>query len=485
VNSAAAGRAGKVGIVGATSATGGVAGGAGGLGGGGGTAAAMTVDVAASNATTLALTATGADSTFTLTNTGGQLNKITVAGDKQLTVTESMNAVRVIDASASTGGARFDVSGATQAVGFTFTGGSGNDRLTVAAGQLAEGSGLTSGAQIDFGAGTNTLVMKDTAPVYATINAMKNLQVVQVGATGTTVDMALLTPSRVTIGGFATQTVTNIDSTDSVTISGNVTTSATLGGVVGNTTANVTLGSSTNNGMTIASLVTTGLTTVNLASTGTNWQPNVITAMTNSENSSFNITGSNDLTMAITAGATVTGSRIDAKALTGNLVATGSNMADIIIGGSGNDRINGGLLGDTLTGGAGTDTFVYVGGVNALFTTSLAAAGGFDRITDFTVGVDKIALTNAATTPTGVTMTAVAVTTAADLAALFTAVGNQVAASSATALQVGLITVAAGTLAGTYLLINDTANAAAATDTLINITGVVGTVTASDFVFAL
>jgi len=443
----------------------------------------MTVDIAAANASTLALTATGANSSFTLTNTGGQLSRINVTGDKQLTVIEAMNAVRVIDASTSTGGALFDVSGATQAVGFTFTGGSGNDRLTVAAGQLAVSSGLTSGAQIDFGAGTNTLIMKDTTPVYATINAMKNLTVVQVGVNSTVVDMALLTPSRVTIGGFAVGTVSNLESTDSVTINGAVTTSATLGGAVGNSTANVTIGSATNNGMTIASLVTTGLTTINLASTGTNWQPNVITAMTNSENSSFNITGSNDLTMAITAGATVTGSRIDANAFTGILRATGSDMADIIIGGSGADRINGGLLGDTLTGGSGADTFVYTGTVNALFVQSLAVAGGFDRITDFTVGVDKISLTNTATTPTGVTITAVPVATAADLAALFTAVGNLVAASSATALQVGLVTVAAGALAGTYLLINDTANAAAATDTLINITGVVGTVTASDFVF--
>jgi len=67
---------------------------------------------------------------------------------------------------------------------------------------------------------------------------------------------------------------------------------------------------------------------------------------------------------------------------------------------------------------------------------------------------------------------------------LLTAIGTSVAASVAPATQVGLITVTAGTMAGTYLLINDTVSTAAATDSLINITGVSGTVTAADFLFA-
>jgi hypothetical protein len=74
--------------------------------------------------------------------------------------------------------------------------------------------------------------------------------------------------------------------------------------------------------------------------------------------------------------------------------------------------------------------------------------------------------------------------TAADVATLLTAIGNSVGASTAPVSQVGLITVTAGAMAGTYLLINDTANAAAATDSLISIVGVTGTVSAIDFVFA-
>ncbi|MGA7936844.1 MAG: calcium-binding protein, partial [Kovacikia sp.] len=56
---------------------------------------------------------------------------------------------------------------------------------------------------------------------------------------------------------------------------------------------------------------------------------------------------------------------------------------DTILGGNGNDRIVGGQGADILTGGSGNDMFVY---------NSITDAG--DRITDFTVGSDKIVLTD-------------------------------------------------------------------------------------------
>ena len=60
----------------------------------------------------------------------------------------------------------------------------------------------------------------------------------------------------------------------------------------------------------------------------------------------------------------------------------GNIVANVIIGSSGNDTINGLLGNDTLTGGLGNDTFV--------FNTKLGSTN-IDTITDFTSG-DKIAL---------------------------------------------------------------------------------------------
>ena len=64
----------------------------------------------------------------------------------------------------------------------------------------------------------------------------------------------------------------------------------------------------------------------------------------------------------------------------------GTNAANIIVAGIGNDTINGGLGNDTLTGGDGNDTFV--------FNTKLGATN-IDTITDFTSGADKIAIDDA------------------------------------------------------------------------------------------
>ncbi|MBR0694869.1 M10 family metallopeptidase C-terminal domain-containing protein [Bradyrhizobium lablabi] len=63
---------------------------------------------------------------------------------------------------------------------------------------------------------------------------------------------------------------------------------------------------------------------------------------------------------------------------------TGGAGNDTLIGGVGNDWLIGGTGIDTLTGGAGGDTFV--------FATGDSATGQPDRISDFTVGIDKIDL---------------------------------------------------------------------------------------------
>lgn len=69
----------------------------------------------------------------------------------------------------------------------------------------------------------------------------------------------------------------------------------------------------------------------------------------------------------------------------GNDVLNGNAGNDVIQGGSGQDVIIAGAGNDLLTGGSAADTFV--------FDVVAATGGGFNRITDFTDGVDLLDLT--------------------------------------------------------------------------------------------
>lgn len=183
-------------------------------------------------------------------------------------------------------------------------------------------------------------------------------------------------------------------------------------------------------------------------------------------------------------------------------------QSDTIVGGSGNDKITGGVNsttnGDVLTGGAGADIFFFRSRaevIDASLTGAGTVATEMDRITDFSAGVDKIQLDTAAnvfgtalTFASNATVTiASAVNSAnrADLTALATAAETAFTgvASSATAVRAYVfstgaeITTAAGLANKTFLIINDDTAAIAATDTWIDITGVVGTLSSADFVF--
>ena len=85
--------------------------------------------------------------------------------------------------------------------------------------------------------------------------------------------------------------------------------------------------------------------------------------------------------------------------LTGNAATgqslTGNTLANLIMGGVGDDTLGGGAGNDRLTGGGGADAFV--------FNTALNATTNVDTITDFTHLVDKIYLENAFFTSLGLT----------------------------------------------------------------------------------
>jgi VCBS repeat-containing protein len=70
----------------------------------------------------------------------------------------------------------------------------------------------------------------------------------------------------------------------------------------------------------------------------------------------------------------------------GNDVVGGGTGNDLLFGGAGDDALIGGAGADQLTGGSGSDRFVF------LDASDSPAASGWDRITDFTQGRDKIDL---------------------------------------------------------------------------------------------
>jgi Ca2+-binding RTX toxin-like protein len=89
---------------------------------------------------------------------------------------------------------------------------------------------------------------------------------------------------------------------------------------------------------------------------------------------------------------------------------TGNELANVIIGNTGNDVLNGLAGNDTLTGGGGADQFV--------FSTAIAGGNNVDTITDFTVNVDKIVLDHTIFTAIGATggLAAAAFTSGAETA---------------------------------------------------------------------
>jgi Ca2+-binding RTX toxin-like protein len=77
----------------------------------------------------------------------------------------------------------------------------------------------------------------------------------------------------------------------------------------------------------------------------------------------------------------------------GNDKLTGGSGADGLFGSSGNDRLVGAAGNDTLDGGSGFDTLTGGRGKDQfVFRSDLSPGFNLDRITDFTVHVDKILL---------------------------------------------------------------------------------------------
>ena len=378
-----------------------------------------TVNVNGALVKTLNVAATGAASRVTLAGTS-TLTTLKVTGDKGLNLTESAASIETIDASGHTGtgsaGVTIDASGATVAAAFNFKGGTGNDSIKLAAGALAS---LTAGTQLAGGAGTDKLGTLDTTfstDAYARINAATDFEALGLNA-AIIVDASKLT----SIKSFAldtngAQTISNIATGSTVAVNSNHADAIILSPATGVSDLTLNLGTATGSGITTGS-ITVGAQTVKIASNGVGGVTNTIGTLVNAENSTYTVTGANNLTINGALTGTTTGTKIDASALTGKLTVTGSAASDVLIGGTGDDTLAGG----TLTVGAAASAATAE-------TATMTGAGGLTAGQTYTVA--------------GLTYTSTAVTTQAELLTAFAslAAGATTGAGTATGTYSGTLT---------------------------------------------
>lgn len=498
--------------------------------------AALTLDVlTAGVATTVGISGT-APITIT-TDTFDAAVVITSTNSAGVTLSQALTTGQQFVGTSSSGNDVIEIGATTKAI----TTGAGNDSI-ISTGTVGTGGSVDAGDGIDNI--TLTSAQAEAADNSSTFNAkFKNFETLTISdALSATADIDLAginAVSKVVLaaGGDATTAILRsfVDN-GTLELDANATgVTALVNGALfsASNIINVQL-SKTGGALTAGTITTTGVETVNIAvadvlEAGSDTAAVVHTIiLVDPQATTLKVTGNNGLTLTNTGNTAVTS--FDASGVVangaldtagnlavtftsanttstatvkiiggaGNDVLTGVGALDSISGGAGADTITGGAGADTLTGGAGADVFRY----NTIATTTGAAGVNVDRITDFVAGTDKInfargalALTGVTTDGTGdavATMAAVVAdaTTVASISDVYSALAayNTLTASAAlgTATVAQVYTFANGAAAGTYLVVNDTsAGFQAATDVVINITGLSGTLSAADFTFAV
>ncbi|MBC5764741.1 beta strand repeat-containing protein [Ramlibacter albus] len=474
-----------------------------------------------------------------VTTTGPSTNRINVdgysagatfnvSGTRSLSLSSGVSTNQLtVDATGMTGTGTLTVNASGAANNVRMTGSANGDTLTL-------GANYTTADTYNGAAGNDTISMNAVSAVNVTSNQtnLSNLEILSlatdVNATGAAATNVYLpvafggaTQLTLAATGTAGYTVNYGAGTAGLNLRAGQAGTATVNssGSATNDVLNLNLGvADTTGSLAYNTIASTGFETINVASNGALGATNTLGTITLTATAApevVNFTGANNVTVGA-----VTADQINASALTGSLNMTaasfsaglaagvavtnngvqitggaaadtlfGSDGADQIVGGAGADRILFGTnvsQGDIVTGGDGADQFRFTSKVQSSGTAQIV------KITDFVAGTDKIGLVGAAaadftgTALTGVTMAATTTITTADTLTQVYASAGAAAGGAAATPAAKLVVVSAGLAAGTYLAIdmnNDGTITAAGGDMLINITGVTGTVTASDFVF--
>lgn len=433
----------------------------------GGTAAAVsqlalaattkTLNVAATSAITLnglavddGAGASPRDATTTITGTG-VLEAINVTGVGAVSLgTLAAAALKTVDASGATGGltASFgstvltSVKGSTAADTLTLTGalgatavvdlGAGNDTLTL-------GAAPNAAAVINGGDGTDTLAL--TASVIVTSGnkaQFQSFEVVQLSGTSTYSVNDLSTFGAINVAGgtvvlndVGANATFNVVSGTTASLTTNLTTTTGTADTV-----NLNLGVTGKSVATVTAFAAAGVENLNLvANTGSS--ATATNALTVGAGAFTKVAVSGAGQLSLTATGLSQALNVDASANTGGvtLAAAGATKVVNFIGTNANDTVtasaSGGLIntgkgGDLVTLDAGVDTVILKAGDSSLDLTAGVASGRggkstMDTINAFTIGNDKIDLTQIAgfgTTGQGVATATVGLGDNAGLTAL-------------------------------------------------------------------
>lgn len=435
----------------------------------------------------------------TVTGNAGDVDTITLTGSSTVAIGNGTTGGIITNIKSlvtdNTGGTI--TFGATTTGITTVTGGTGADNVDVTgagtsflAGNVNLGTGtnsLTLGAfnytgTFSAGAGTDTLVLAAGANIAgANISGFEGLTLAATGVyTMTAAEYNSFTPASVTAGN--TETI-------ALTTAGTIVANAAIERfTLANGTNTFTAGTNTvsvvggtgNDTFTYTATQIAGATTLDA---GLGADTLNIGAIGANLNISALVTGVETLTVNGSAATGYTFTNENGAGVTLNYAkgATG----DVVVLGTGGQTVN--LLGTlttavTVTGGTGADTINLSGtatGAETITTGSVISM--IDTVASFkAAGADVFKTGTAATTLNLLTIaTADTSTLAAAIATAATAAGASLAANT----QAYVITVAAGTAAGTYAFqnIGGTVGTVDATDFIVKITGA-GSIVAGDFI---
>lgn len=341
------------------------------------------------NVETLNVSATGANRLGNVTDQNS-VTTYNITGAGSVNATLAGNAITTVNAADNTGGVTLNTT-ASAGNNQTITGGTGNDTITTTY------TGLSNQDTINLGDGVDSLIFTNAATFNDATTAARLSNVTNVEKLGTvgaalTVDGDLVSQNIFTTSGTGSFAITDAANNATLEFGAGQAGTSTAAMKLNANTVNVELNGSTaavadvdGNGLTV-----TGSTTVNLSTNGTAGVGANTLALTAADNQTVVITGSQDLTLTTTAATGTTGFTLNGADATGKLNITGTNAADTIIGGAGDDTLNGGVSSAAVTG------------VKEVFTATLVTAADgttitFDGVTYTAAGGDGATVASATT----------------------------------------------------------------------------------------
>ena len=227
-----------------------------------------------------------------------------------------------------------------------------------------------------------SFVIADTSTVFT------NPTSVTVLAEGSNPNAVVATTAPVQVAGTA-QTYTTVAATATQTVQLVVSGLNTRVNVASGAAKIAAVGGGAIVESAIGGTVSTGARTIELGNSTVNYNSGVVvTAAEVSGN------GSGTQTIAQAAGnkVPVGGFAYYGAGGSGNDQIEGSSLNDFIRGGAGNDTINAFGGNDLIRGGAGSDLIQGASGSDTIYYTADQLDGSTDTVTDFTTGVDTIAV---------------------------------------------------------------------------------------------